>query len=163
MSRTSLDNWPCSLARTADILGDKWTLVILRNAFYGQATFSQFQQSLGIARNILSNRLDKLVEHGILQREQTRPEVARYRYTLTDAGKELFPIIVSLTQWGDKWVFGQQGEPVKLLDKQHKAPIQKIGVLARDGRFLQPQDVCFAPGPSASSELIAAWEQREAN
>ena len=160
MSRTSLHDWPCSLARAADIIGDKWTLVILRNAFYGQTSFSGFQKSLGLARNVLSDRLDKLVEHGILVRQPVRPGVARYRYTLTDAGRELFPVIVSLTQWGDKWLFGSDGEPVRLLDKEQQAPIQKMGVIARDGRYLQADDVSFAPGPSASDELIALWERQ---
>ena len=149
------------MARAADILADKWTLMILRDAFFGLSTFSQFQKNLAIARNVLSDRLDKLVEHGILERMQPKPEVDRYQYQLTEAGRELLPLLVVLMQWGDKWIFGSEGEPLVLLDMKHGAPIQKVGIQARDGRFLQARDITFAPGPNASAELVAAHETRQ--
>jgi DNA-binding HxlR family transcriptional regulator len=160
MSRTPLDHWQCSLARTADILGDKWTLMILRDAFFGLSTFSQFQQNLRVARNVLSDRLDKLVRHGILAREPVRPGVERYHYRLTEAGQELYPALVALMQWGDKWVFGAEGEPVVLVDREQGAPIQKVGLQARDGRYLRARDVAFVPGPNAPPALVAQYKQR---
>ena len=150
------------MARAADILADKWTLMILRDAFFGLSTFSQFQKNLAIARNVLSDRLDKLVEHGILERLQPKPDVERYQYQLTEAGRELLPLLVVLMQWGDKWLFGSEGEPLVLLDKKHAAPIQKVGIQARDGRFLQASDITFTPGPNASTEFIAAHEAGQA-
>lgn len=160
MSRTSLEHWQCSLARSADIVGDKWTLMILRDAFFGLSTFSQFQKNLQIARNVLSDRLAKLVQHGILRREPVRPGVERYRYQLTEAGQELFPVIVALTQWGDKWVFGAQGEPLVLVDREQGAPVQAVGLQARDGRYLRAADVTFVPGPNAPAELVARYARQ---
>ena len=74
--------------------------MIIRDAFYGLSTFSQFQKNLAVAKNVLSDRLEKLVEGGVLERVQTRPDVARYRYVLTPAGRDLLPLVVALTQWG---------------------------------------------------------------
>ena len=160
MSRTSLDHWQCSVARSADILGDKWTLMILRDAFYGLTSFSQFERNLKLAKNILSDRLEKLVEAGILQRVRTKPGVDRYRYVLSDAGRDLFPVVVALMQWGDRWVFAEEGEPVRLVDRESGKPIERIEVTSsRDGRRLAARDVTFEPGPSAAPELVA-WHRR---
>lgn len=141
MSRTSLQSFHCSLARTVDIIGDKWTLLVLRDAFFGSTTFSQFHKSLGMARNILSDRLDKLVEHGILEKKPTKPGVERYTYHLTSRGHELVPVLISITQWGDKWVFGEGAEPLKFVDKENREPIRKMGVQAQDGRSLSAEDI----------------------
>jgi DNA-binding HxlR family transcriptional regulator len=159
MSRTSLKNWPCSFARVADILGDKWTLLILRDAFYGVSTWSGFHKSLRVARNILSDRLDKLLEAGVLERMPVRPGVERYEYHLTDAGRELFPLVVSMTQWGDRWLLSVNKEPVRLIDREQGAPVQPVAVQARDGRYLRARDVTFEPGPGASKELHRFLEQ----
>ncbi len=153
MSRTSLNNWQCSLARTAEILGDKWTLMILRDAFFGLSTFSQFQRNLQVSRNVLSDRLEKLVANGILERTPTRPGVERYHYTLSEAGLELLPLLVTMMQWGDKWIFGSEGEPLLLLDREKRSPVQKVGVQARDGRYLRAQDITPTRGPGAGETL----------
>ena len=158
MSRTSFEHMSCSLARVADIIGDKWTLLIVRDAFYGLHTFSQFQKNLGVARNVLADRLEKLVAGGVLSRTQTRPGVERFDYRLTDRGRELFPVVIAMMQWGDKWIFGAAGEPVRMVDKEQRAPIQQVGVMSRDGRFLQARDVTFEPGPSASPQLVSYFQ-----
>jgi DNA-binding HxlR family transcriptional regulator len=159
MTRTSLDHWQCSVARAADLLGDKWTLMIIRDAFYGLSTFSQFQKNLNVARNILSDRLEKLVEGGILRRVQSRPNVERYHYALTEAGRDLFPVIVALMHWGDEWVFKKEGEPVLLVDREKEAPIRKLTVQDSDGQPVGVRDVTFQPGPSAAPELIAFYKR----
>lgn len=146
------------MARSLDILGDKWTMLIIRDAFYGVSSFSQFRDRLGIAPNVLADRLELLVRHDILQRKPVRPEVDRHTYHLTDRGNALFPILVALTQWGDKWLFGVAGEPVQILDRQSRAPVQPVAVLARDGRYLRPRDIVFAPGPSASAKTLRAFQ-----
>jgi DNA-binding HxlR family transcriptional regulator len=161
MTRTSLDHWQCSLARSADLLGDKWTLMIIRDAFYGLSTFSQFQKNLAVAKNVLSDRLEKLVHGGILERVQTRPDVDRYRYALTAAGRDLLPLVVALTQWGDEWIFKSEGEPVLLVDRAHKARIRKLTVQDRDGKPLALRDLSFEPGPGASPELKAFHQRRK--
>jgi DNA-binding HxlR family transcriptional regulator len=105
---------PCSVARSQAILGDRWTILILRNAFLAIRRFDVFQQQLGIPRHILSVRLKKLVEAGILNKVpyQTRP--LRHEYRLTDMGKELYPVVLALVAWGDKWLSDADGTPVLL-------------------------------------------------
>ena len=146
MTRTSLKNMNCSLAQFAEILGDKWSLLILRDAFIGVKTFSEFQKRLQIAKNVLTERLNHLVENGILVKQQSRPGVERYVYELTPMGRALFPVGTAIMQWGDKWIFGSEGEPVLLLDKENKAPVQSVEVIARDGRMLSLEDAIYVPG-----------------
>ena len=143
MTRTSFKDFNCSLARTADIVGDKWSLLIIRDAFFGVERFSDFQNRLGVARTVLSNRLHMLVENEILEKKSTNPEADRFIYKLTPRGKDLYIAIISLVQWGDKWIFGQGQEPVEIIDKEQLAPIQRLGVQARSGRFLEVEDITF--------------------
>ena len=153
MTRTSLKHFNCSLARTADIIGDKWTLLILRDAFFGASTFSQFQKSLGVARNILTDRLEKLVEHQVLEKVQSRPGVERYGYHLTERGQSLVPVLIAMTQWGDKWVFGEGAEPLRFVDLEQGKPISPIEVRSSDGRSLKATDIIPAPGPAADEQI----------
>jgi DNA-binding HxlR family transcriptional regulator len=160
MTRTSLKEFNCSLARTADIIGDKWTLLILRDAFFGASTFSQFQKSLGVARNILADRLEKLVQHEVLEKVQTRPGVERYGYHLTERGRALVPVLVSITQWGDTWIFGEGAEPLRFMDRQQGRPIQPIEVRSGDGRCLGAADIIPTPGPAADEQILRAFGPR---
>jgi DNA-binding HxlR family transcriptional regulator len=93
----------CSVARSLDIVGEWWTLLIVRNLLLGQRRFEQIQSDLGIARNILSDRLTTLVDHGIVQRVRYMEHPDRYEYLLTEKGRDLFPVITALMAWGDKW------------------------------------------------------------
>jgi len=149
MSRTSLKTFNCSVAQTLDIIGDKWTLLIIRDAFLGVSTFSEFQRRLNVARNVLTDRLTVLVENQIFERRQTKPGVERYSYHLSERGHALFPVLIGLMQWGDKWIFGSEGEPMQMLDRRKNAPIQQVAVMSRDGHFLKDEDVRFVPGPGA--------------
>jgi DNA-binding HxlR family transcriptional regulator len=112
--RYSAEN--CSIRRTLDIVGEKWTLLVLREAFYGVRRFDDFHRALGCARNILSARLKMLVDEGILSRHPYRDPGARARaeYRLTDKGLELFPALVALMQWGDRWAADPAGPPVEV-------------------------------------------------
>lgn len=141
MTRTSLKHFHCSMARTADIIGDKWTLLILRDAFFGETTFSQFQKSLGVARNILSDRLEKLVEHGVLEKNPVRPGVERYTYELTERGRDLVPVLIAITQWGDRWIFGEGNEPFTFYDKADGKRILPVEVLSSAGKALNADDI----------------------
>lgn len=147
MTRTSIKSMNCSVAQFAEIMGDRWSLLILRDAFVGVNTFSGFAKRLGVAKNVLTERLSHLVDHGILERQQTRPGVERYTYELTPKGRALFPVGTAIMQWSDKWVFGSEGEPVRVLDKINNAPVQKVEVISRDGQMLELGDVTYAPGP----------------
>ena len=102
---------PCSVARTLSVVGDRWTLLILRDAFLGTRRFDAFQRGLGIARHRLSDRLRRLVDEGILVRTRYQERPERFEYRLSDKGKDLYPIIISLLQWGDRWTSGDEGPP----------------------------------------------------
>lgn len=103
---------PCSMARFLSVLGDRWTLLILRNAFYGVRRFDDFQESLGVTRHVLSERLKRLVEHDILYKSPYVNRQERFEYRLTAKGKDIFPILVSMASWADKWMDEGQGKPI---------------------------------------------------
>jgi DNA-binding HxlR family transcriptional regulator len=104
MERTSYQASNCSIARTLQVLGEKWTLLVIRESFYGSTRFEQFHRVLNCPRNLLSERLTKLVEEGILERSEYREPGSRARndYRMTDKGRELTPILLALMQWGDR-------------------------------------------------------------
>jgi DNA-binding HxlR family transcriptional regulator len=154
MTRTSLENHSCSLARSVDILGDKWTLMLIRDAFYGVSTFSQFKSRLGVAPTVLVERLALLCEHGVFARVQDRPDVERYHYKLTEKGHDLFPILIGFMQWGDKWIFGQGQEPIRILDKATRSPVQSVAVQAHDGHVLDYRAVTFEVGPGMDDAYL---------
>lgn len=149
MSRTSLADHNCSFAKAVEILGDKWTLMVLRDAFYGVTSFNGFRKRLGIAPTVLSDRLQKLCDAQVLTRQRPKPEVERFTYRLTDAGRALFPTMIALLQWGDRYISGPGNEPVTIFDERHRAPVQPVAVQARDGRYLTTADISFGPGPGA--------------
>src|SRR5712692_2233716 len=103
MRRTSFSDMDCSVAQTLEVIGEWWTLLILRDSFQGVRRFDDFQRRLGVARNVLTQRLDRLVEQGILARRQYQDRPARYEYRLTAKGLDLYPVVIALMDWGDRW------------------------------------------------------------
>ena len=126
----------CALPAALEAVGERWTFLILRGAFNGLAHFEEFQSTLGIARNILSNRLVRLVEHGILRREPDSADRRKVAYRLTDKGRALLPALIALRQWGESWISGMPSNPV-LVDRQSRRPVAPVAVRAADGRALQ--------------------------
>lgn len=114
MRRTSLAHWPCSIARALDLLGDQWTPLVLREAFYGIRRFDDFQESLGIARNTLTERLRRLVDEGLFDKQRYQDEPARYDYVLTEKGRDFYGVLAAMARWGDRWLAGAEGVPVVL-------------------------------------------------
>ncbi|WP_086852031.1 winged helix-turn-helix transcriptional regulator [Amycolatopsis kentuckyensis] len=114
MKRTSFAQWPCSIARTMDLLGDWWTPLVLRDAFYGVRRFDEFQQALGIARNTLADRLKRLVDEGLLEKVPYQTEPVRYDYVLTEKGRDFYPVLLAMTRWGDKWLASEAGPPITM-------------------------------------------------
>ena len=112
MHVTRLDDWNCSIARTLDVVGEWWTPLILRDAFRGTTRFDDFQASLGMARSVLTARLRKLTDQGILQRHAYCEHPPRYEYKLTEKGLALFPVIAAMLHWGDTWAPTPAGPPV---------------------------------------------------
>lgn len=141
MTRTAISaedvTWtdpPCPVARTLDLIGDRWSLLIVRDAMDGARAFTDFQQRTGIARNILTDRLRRLVDRGILDR-QTAPSGRRQLYTLTPAGRDLFTVIVALRQWGERHAFAPDESRSVLVDELGRPlpqlqPIGSAGTLA---------------------------------
>ncbi len=114
MKRTPFSRWPCSVARTVDILGDWWTPLVLREAFYGVCRFDEFQRSLDISRNVLTQRLGRLVDEGLLEKEQYSDHPVRFEYQPTEMGRDLWPVLAAMAAWGDRWLDRGKGAPVAL-------------------------------------------------
>ena len=125
----------CSIAAALEAVGERWSFLILRGAFNGLHHFEEFQTTLGIARNILSNRLSRLVENGILERAPDASDRRKVAYRLTDKGRDLLPVLLSLRQWGERWICDQPSNPV-LVDRYSRQPIAPMAVRAMDGRVL---------------------------
>ncbi|WP_082849919.1 helix-turn-helix domain-containing protein [Halioglobus sp. HI00S01] len=151
MKYKTFDHMNCSLAQTLNIIGERWTLLILRDAFFGSKRFAQFERNLGISKNILTARLNTLVEEGILTR-RTSKEDGRTDYVLTDQGLELQPVLLSMTHWGDKHRPHPRGERVTFVDRETGRPIQKMGVRGEDGRLLAPRDIRATAGPGLETD-----------
>ena len=126
----------CSIAAALQAVGERWSFLILRGAFNGLQHFEEFQSTLGIARNILSNRLGQLVANGILEKKPDPADRRRIAYRLTDKGKDLLPVLISLRQWGERWISEMPANPV-LVDRQNRRPIAPMEVRAADGRPLK--------------------------
>jgi DNA-binding HxlR family transcriptional regulator len=124
----------CPVARTLDLVGDRWSLLVIRDAMDGARSFTEFQRRTGIARNILTDRLRKLTAHGLLA-QRTAPSGRRQEYVLTDAGRDLFPVIVTLRQWGERHAFAP-GEAHSLLVDEHGTPVPDIVPTGVDGTLL---------------------------
>lgn len=132
----------CGLPEALEVMGERWSFMILRASFNGLHHFEEFLTELGIARNILSNRLAKLVEHGILDRQPCADDRRRIEYRLTAKGFDLLPAMVALRQWGQKYGSEVVENPV-LCDEHDRLPIGPTSILSHDGRVLGPKDLCF--------------------
>jgi DNA-binding HxlR family transcriptional regulator len=131
----------CSIPPAVELIGEKWAFLILRGALNGLQHFEEFQAGLDIARNILSDRLSKLVAGGILERRADPDDGRRVIYSLTPKGEGLFPVVLALRQWGEEWGYGKMR--VVLADRRDGKPVRKICVIAHDGRELKLQDLTW--------------------
>lgn len=134
------DSTECGIAAALEVVGERWSFLILRGVFNGLHHFEEYQSTLGIARNILSNRLARLVEHEILRREPDATDRRRVAYRLTEKGKALLPVLIALRQWGERWVSGVPSNPV-LVDRLTRRRVAPMAVLSADGRPLTLGDM----------------------
>ena len=141
MKRKCLDMSSCPIARTLDVIGDWWSLLIVRDAFLGKRRFGEFQTSLGLAKNILSSRLRKLVAHGILKIGPASDGSAYQEYALTEKGRRLYIVLVALRQWGERCLFKKGELDLLLMDRQTGRPVKPLELRAQDGRLLGPADL----------------------
>lgn len=148
----------CSVARSLEIVGEWWTLLIVREAFFGVRRFNEFQKKLGIARNVLSERLTKLVEAGIMERHAVSGRGNPQDYELTEMGHDLFPVVVALMQWGDRWISGTGAEPVTIIERESGEVIGRVQVLGIHGKPLGLDDIRILSGPGANVEVRRRFE-----
>ncbi len=133
----------CSVARTLSVIGDRWTLLILRDVFLGLRRFEDFQRDLGTTRHRLAARLGKLVDDGILARVQYQERPRRFEYRLTEKGIDLYPVVVALLRWGDRWMAGPDGPPIELVHKNC-------------GRHVMPALTCPACNEEVNARTMTA-------
>ena len=147
----------CSIAQALEVLGDWWTLLVVREAFVGTRRFADFEANLDISKNILSARLDHLVTHGVLARIDAGVHGTRYEYELTPMGKDLATLMTALQQWGDRWIYGEGREPLLILDRRSGRRIPQLRILDNEGRTLAGRDIAVAPEPGASKQTRARY------
>lgn len=138
MPRRLVNEEPCPVARAVDLIGDRWSMLIVRDAFDGTRRFSEFQRNLGMARNILSDRLRKLVAAGILDTQGASDGTAYQEYVLTPQGENLFPVVVALRQWAEQHLFAPGERHSVLIDKHTGRAIPPMNPQAEDGSVLGP-------------------------
>jgi DNA-binding HxlR family transcriptional regulator len=147
------DSQNCSIARALEVLGDRWTLLVIRDAFLGVRRFDDFQADLGVARNVLADRLQRLVEEGILARRRYQERPERFEYHLTDKGLDLWPVTMSLLHWGDRYYEADGGRPRVVRHRDCGGEVTRHLSCARCGAELGPRDVRAEPGPGARGPL----------
>jgi DNA-binding HxlR family transcriptional regulator len=148
----------CGIAQALEAIGDWWTLLIVRDAFFGARRFGDFERSLGVAKNILAARLQHLVDHGVLERRELG-RGGRSEYRLTDKGEALLPVLTTLREWSDDWVFGRGHEPVIVRDRSGRR-VPRLRLTDADGRELTRRGLRTEPGPGASSDTRRLLERR---
>ena len=146
----------CPIPAAVELIGEKWAFLILRGALNGLQHFEEFQGGLGIARNILSDRLGKLVAGEILERSPDPIDRRRVIYSLTPKGEGLLPVVLAMRQWGDEWGYGKM--KVVLADKRDRRPVKKICVQAHDGRELKLDDLTWIDRESGEVPIRTAAE-----
>jgi DNA-binding HxlR family transcriptional regulator len=151
----------CSIARTLETVGERWTVLILRDIFLGLRRFSDLQEELGIARNVLSKRLDGLVAEGILQRVRYQERPERFEYRLTDKGRDLWPVVMTLMEWGDKYE-APDGPPTLVEHRDCGGRVNGRMRCERCGADVDVRQVTARPGPGAGAKRIAAHRERSA-
>jgi DNA-binding HxlR family transcriptional regulator len=148
VKRTSLAHDGCPIARSLDVLGDWWSLLIIRDALLGRRRFGEFQKSLGLAKNILTTRLHTLVDHGILELAPASDGSAYQEYVLTAKGRGIFPILVALRQWSEE--FDEHPEEIAtiMVDRDNGRPVARLELHAQDGRLLSVGDTTLKARPA---------------
>lgn len=148
VKRTSFEGDGCPVARSLEVIGDWWTLLIIREAMLGLRRFGEFQGKLGMAKNILSTRLRSMLDHGILETAPASDGSAYQEYVLTPKGRGLFPILVALRQWSEEFDDAPEEITTILVDREKGRPVRKLELHAEDGRLLTPADTTLKPRPA---------------
>jgi len=153
MTTTAAREIRCGIQRTLDVLGEKWTLLLVREALWGKTRFAEFRDRLGIAPDVLTDRLTKLVDAGVFERHPYRDEGSRQReeYLITPTGRDLAPVLSALSGWGDSYLPTGHGPASDFRETANGEPV-RLAFVTADGRLLTPDDVELVPGPGALSD-----------
>jgi DNA-binding HxlR family transcriptional regulator len=143
----------CSIANALEVIGERWSLLIVRDVMNGNRRFGEMQRSLGVARNVLSARLQRLIEEDILERRAYQQNPARYEYFLTEKGLDLWPALIALLGWGDRHSTGPEGPPKQIVHKECGGEVTDRGICERCGEVLHARDARQIPGPGFSALL----------
>lgn len=147
MKWDDVGSMPCSVARTLAVLGDRWTMLILRNAFLGHRRFEAFQTQLGLTRHVLAERLARLVDEGIFTKRAYQDRPPRFEYRLSQKGLDLYPVLLALAAWGDRWKDDGNGPPVVLRHRRCAHMMHPVMVCSECGEPIDPREVEPMPGP----------------
>ncbi|MHB1138686.1 MAG: winged helix-turn-helix transcriptional regulator [Microthrixaceae bacterium] len=146
MRRTSFADMHCSVAQCLEVVGDWWSLLIVRDASLGVSRFDDFQERLGISRNVLQQRLTHLVGHGVLERVAYQEHPPRYDYRLTESGRDLWPVVAAMRQWGDRWA-APEGPPLQVVHRGCGHVSQVESRCSECGELLELRSLRAVPGP----------------
>jgi DNA-binding HxlR family transcriptional regulator len=146
----------CSIAKCLEVIGERWSLLIIRDVMNGNRRFGEMQRSLGVARNVLSARLQRLVDEGILERRAYQESPPRHEYFLTEKGLDLWPALIALQSWGDRYSSGPEGPPMLIVHKECGGQVSDRGTCERCGELLHARDARAKPGPGFEAALASA-------
>jgi DNA-binding HxlR family transcriptional regulator len=145
----------CSIAKSLEVIGERWSLLIVRDILNGNRRFGELQRSLGVARNVLSARLQRLVDEDILERRAYQESPPRYEHFLTEKGLDLWPALIALMHWGDRYSAGPTGPPRLIVHKECGGEVSERGICERCGEVLHARDVRQVPGPGWEAAVSA--------
>lgn len=154
-----LEQQPCSLSRTLSVVGDRWTLLVLRESFFGIRRFEDFEKRLGVTRHVLADRLKKLTEAQVLVKVPYQERPRREEYRLTDKGRDFYPAVLALVNWGDRYMSGAEGPPIRHRHKGCGKTMHGVLVCSECGEPLAPRDVALTEAPGLEGQLLPAhWQ-----
>ena len=159
MQRKSFGNMHCPVARSLERVGEWWSILILRDAFYGLSRFDEFQKSLGVASNMLTRRLNALVEAGLLERRRYSEHPPRDEYVLTERGRDFHPVLLALLAWGNRH-FAVEGASVQLVNRRTGAKVEPVVVDRATGEEIAGPDFAVVPGPAADDGVRQRLAER---
>ena len=151
-----------SVTRALSVIGDRWTLLILRDAFQGAHRFEEFRNLNGAARSTLTSRLNGLVENGLLERVRYSDAPPRFEYRLTKKGEGLLTVLTALREWSDEYVFGKGNEPLIVRDRKTGRRVKRLRLTDSEGTPLRRKDLRMEPGPGASAQTKQRFARRSA-
>ncbi|HXN86631.1 MAG TPA: helix-turn-helix domain-containing protein [Candidatus Binataceae bacterium] len=151
MRRTRFDRWPCPIARTTDLIGDWWTPLVMREAFSGKRRFEDFQRALGVPRAVLTKRLDRLVDNGLLKKVAYQEHPPRYEYRLTEKGRAFWDVLAAMWRWGSDWLWDSKGMPIMMIDAETSNEVRPVVVDENTGKRLDVRRLRITRARKASA------------